>query len=114
MSFQDFMTKVRYWDNRFAKWMLGHFYTIFFEFVLVMVFLIFFINIFKTIDLSTQVEPGNVTGQLLLQQSIHSLLIIFLLVMNSFWMLFIFNGMNRLRIILKDISFHLMRRKQNG
>jgi len=114
MSFQEFMSKVRYWDNRFAKWMLGHFYTIFFEFVLVAIFLLYFVNIFKTIDISTQVAAGNITEQLLLQQSTHTLLIIILLILNSFWMLFIFNGMNRLRIILKDISYQLMRQRQNN
>ena len=111
MSFQDFMSKVRYWDNICARWMMRHFYTIFFQFVLVIIFLAFFVCVIKSIDLSTHIEDHNMIQQLLFQQSVQTLIIIILLLFNSFWMLYIFNGMNRLRAILKDISFHLSRRK---
>ncbi|MCK5581186.1 MAG: hypothetical protein KAJ18_07920 [Candidatus Omnitrophica bacterium] len=112
MPFKDFMTKVRHFDNLCARWMMRHFYIVFFEFVLVFIFFIFFFNILRNIDLAAQITTDNLTEKLLLQQSTNTLIIIVLLLLNSFWMLYIFNGMNRLRIILKDISFALSRRRQ--
>jgi len=112
MSFDDFMAKIRYWDNRCARWMMRHFYIIFFEFVLVAIFFIFFFNTFRALDIFASVPSDDVIGNLLIQQNTHTLIIIVLLLLNSFWMLFMFNGLNRLRILLKDINFTLMRRKQ--
>lgn len=110
MSFEDFMAKVRYWDNRCARWMMRHFYIIFFEFVLVVVFFIYFYNIFRVIDLAAQTSPNSILEQLLAQQAVNTLIIIVLLILNSFWMLFIFDGLNRLRTLLREISYNLMRR----
>lgn len=111
MALQDFMAKVRQWDNRSARWMMRHFYIIFFEFVLVIVFFIFFFNVFKSLDISSQVPREDLTAQVLVQQNINQKIIIVLLLLNSFWMLYIFNGMQRIRIILKEISYNLMRSK---
>ena len=114
MSFQDFMSKVRQLDNRVAKWMMSHFYIIFFEFVLVIIFFYFFFNMLWSLDIANEISTRSTTEQLLLQQTTNTNIIIILLLLNSFWMLFMFNGMNRLRIILKDISFNLLRRKHNN
>lgn len=111
MSFDIFMSKVRQWDNFCARWMMRHFYIIFFEFVLVAIFFIFFFNVFRTIDISANVSSENVLEQLLLQQSVDLLIIIVLMLLNSFWMLFVFNGINRIRLVLRDISYSLMRNK---
>ena len=110
MSFDDFMAKVRYFDNRCARWMMRHFYIIFFEFVLVVIFFIFFFNVFRVLDLAAQASSENILEQLLAQQSINTLIIVVLIILNSFWMLFMFNGMDRLRILLREISYNLMRR----
>ncbi len=112
MAFQDFMAKVRYWDNRCARWLMRHFYIMFFEFVLVIIFFIFFYNTLRAIDLSSEISHQEVTEQLLAQQTTNTLIIIFLLLLNSFWMLYMFNGLDRLRIILREISFNLLRRRQ--
>ena len=44
MSFNDFMNKVRQWDNRTAQWIIRHFYILFFEMILVAIFIGVFVN----------------------------------------------------------------------
>lgn len=106
MAFSDFMAKVRYWDSRSAKWMMRHFYILFFEFFLVAIFLIFFANTINVINLAADIGKTSTLTQLLLTQSINGLLIVLLLLLNSFWMLYMFNSVNRYRSILKEISFN--------
>lgn len=113
MAYKDFMSKIRYIDNIFARWMLKHFYILFFELVLVITFFVFFFNTLKVIDISTQIHPENITALLMLKQTANTLIIIFLLLLNSFWMLFIFSGINRLRLVLKEINYNLMRQKHH-
>lgn len=110
MSFTEFMNKIRQVDNRCARWMMRHFYTMFFQVVLVVIFFFFFVNTIQHIIVSEQIEPNNMTQTILAQHSTNLLLIVFLMLLNSFWMLFIFNSMDRLRIILKDINYTLMRK----
>ena len=105
------MNKVRYWDNRSAKWMMRHFYILFFEIVLVLAFLAFFVNTIQVINASIDVSKNSTLENLLLTQSMNGLIIVFLLLMNSFWMLYMFNGIIRIRMILRDISFQLNRRR---
>jgi len=110
MSFQDFMSKVRYIDNLCSRWMMRHFFIIFFEFVLVIIFFTFFYNTITAFVLPSSVSSSN-TEHLLAQLIINIRLIVVLLLLNSFWMSYIFNGMNRLRLILKEISFNLSKRR---
>lgn len=114
MSFADFMAKVRQWDNNAARWMMRHFYIIFFEFVLVVIFFVFLYNTYRSIDISHAVDEKNILEQLLVQQSTNTHIIVILMLLNSFWMLYIFNEITRLRTILKDISFYQSRRKPNN
>ena len=111
MSFNDFMNKVRHWDNRSVMWINRHFYMLFFEFVLVIIFIAFFVNTLKTVDLSMDVAGGNTIERLLFNQSVFTLLIVILLLFNSFWTLYIFNSILRLRSILKNIEYALTRRR---
>ncbi len=111
MSFQIFMTKVKNIDNQIAKWMMGHFYILFFQIFLVFIFLLAFINILKIIDLNNAAPPDNTLEQIALVQASNSNLTVVLLLLNSFWMLFIFSGLIRIRSILKDINFNLLRGK---
>ncbi len=111
MAFGDFMNKVRQLDTQAARWMMRHFYILFFEFVLVIIFFIFLYNTFHTIDLAQQSDKHDVMEQLLLQQSTNTHVIIILMLLNSFWMLYVFNEISRVRTILKDISFYQSRRK---
>lgn len=113
MSFLDFMNKVRYWDNLCSRWMMRHFYILFFEAVLVAIFFVFFFLTLQSLDLSASIAADNITQQLAWQQLINSRIIVILLLLNSFWMLYVFNGMSRIRIILREISFHLTRGRKS-
>ena len=110
MFFNNLMAKVRYWDNRMAKWMIRHFYILFFEVFLVFIFVGLFVVTIKVLDASTDVKDG-VIEKLLLSQSFTGILITVLLLLNSFWMLYIFNEIIRTRSTLKEIGFHLSKRK---
>ena len=110
MSFQSFMNKVRQIDNRSAQWISKHFYLLFFEIVLVIIFLVFFVNVIKSIDLSVDVAKGNLQERMLFNQDVFVALIVILLLFNSFWMLYIFNSILRLRGILRNIDYNLTRR----
>ena len=110
MSFSDFMNKVRYWDNRMAKLMTRHFYILFFEIFLVFIFLGLFVLTLKAIDVNDLASKGTIIEKLLSIQTNGLLLIILLLLLNSFWMLYMFNGILRLQSLLKDINFTLQRR----
>ena len=114
MALDEFITKVRSWDNRCQRWLMRGAFFIFFEFVLAFVFFVLLFNALKFLDLSARADEKDMVQQLLLQQTNNGLIIIGLLVLNSFWMLYMFSGINRLRLILKDISYSLMRRRQNG
>ena len=113
MGLNDFMAKVRYWDNRSAKWMMRHFYILFFEIFLVSIFVWCFINNLRLIDVSGAISQNNLIERLLLTQTINGVITIILLLLNSFWMLFIFGNIIRFRSLLKEISFHVSKRKNS-
>ena len=107
MGFEEFMSKVKYLDNLVARWLMRHFYVMFFQIVLVAIFVFWFINLFSVIDTSTQVPHDDNLQRMISVQSIHSSIIVFLMLLNSFWLLFMFNSILNLRNILKDISYHI-------
>ena len=111
MSFNDAMMKIRYWDNKLAKWMIRHFYILFFEILLVFVFIALFVITIKVIDISTDIPHDNLAAHLLSLQSTNQILVTLLLLLNSFWMLYVFSGIIRIRSILKEISFNLNKRR---
>ena len=118
MAFSDFMQKVRYWDNLVAKWVLRHLYFVFFQTILVIIFVIWFNNTLHV--LSNIADVNNQTGKpsnlenIMISQSVNITLLTFLLILNAFWVLFIFNGLQRIQFTLKDMSYSLSRmRDQN-
>ena len=111
MGFNDFMNKIRQWDNRSAQFIIRHFYILFFEIILVIIFVATFINALKIIDVSIDVQKSNILERLLMAQTTNTLLIVILLLFNSFWLLYIFNSLLRLRSILKNIDFNLSPRR---
>ena len=113
MRFNDVMNKIRQWDNRSAQWMMKHFYMLFFEIILVGVFFFFFMNSFKVIDASDHIPKNDVAVNLLQALTVNSSLIVILLLFNSFWMLYIFNSILRLRGVLKNIDYNLSRRRND-
>jgi hypothetical protein len=109
MAFKDFMTKIRYWDNLTAKWLMRHFYFMFFQIVLFVIFLFWFVNMFNVIDTNYQISRTSVLERAIMTQSINTTIVVLLLLLNSFWMLYIFNGIQRLTNVLKDISYNINR-----
>ena len=109
MAYKDFMTKIRYWDNLTAKWLMRHFYFMFFQIVLFVVFLFWFVNMFNVIDTNYQISRTSALERTIMTQSINTTIIVLLLLLNSFWLLYIFNGIQRLTNILKDISYNINR-----
>jgi len=114
MAYNDFMNKIKQWDNRAAQWMGRHFYIILFEAILAIIFLFAFINALKILNTSFDVQKNNVTDQLLLTQSFNSILIVMLLILISLGVLNIINSNSRLRNILKNIEFNLNRRRPDN
>ena len=111
MAYGDFISKVRYLDNKMSKWMLRHFYMLFFEIFLVFIFLVLFVNTLKVIDVYSIASSGDVVEKLLIAQSVNSILIVLLIILNSFWMLFMFNAILRMGTLLRELNFTLTRRK---
>ena len=103
------MSKIRYWDNLTVKWLMRHFYFMFFQIVLFVIFLFWFVNMFNVIDTNYQISRTSVLERAVMTQSINATIIVLLLLLNSFWMLYIFNGIQRLTNILKDISYNINR-----
>ena len=104
------MNRIRQWDNKSAQWITRHFYILFFEIILVAIFLVAFANSLKIIDVKVDMGPGSIIERLLMAQSVNTLLIVVLLLFNSFWILYIFSSLLRLRSVLKNIDFNLSRR----
>ena len=113
MSFQTVMNRVRQWDNKSNQWFIRHFYVLFFEIILVMAFVIFFALTINTLNISADIHKNVVSERLLLTQNYLFLLIVFLMLLNSFWMLFMFAGMLRIRNVLRNMDFNLSHRKND-
>lgn len=114
MAFQDFMNRIRQWDNRSAQWIMRHFYILFFEIILVVIFVFAFANSLKIIDAIFETSHDSaLVERLLLSQSINTLLIVILLLFNSFWMLFMLNSIIRLRSILRNIDYNIAKQRYN-
>lgn len=117
MGFNDFSNTLRQWDNRSSQWFIRHFYMLFFEIILVAIFVAVFVNTLKIIDINSDMShlatPASPLDRLMLTQSINTLLIVILLLFNSFWMLYIFNSLLRLRSLLKNIDFNLGKRRND-
>ncbi|MBF0521670.1 MAG: hypothetical protein HQL24_01290 [Candidatus Omnitrophica bacterium] len=107
MMLEQFMNKVRYWDNLIAKWVMRHFYFMFFQVILVIISIFWLSNTIHVIDLNFQTAKASLLEKVLLAQTINTTIIVLLLLLNSFWLLYIFGGIQRLRTILRDITYHL-------
>jgi hypothetical protein len=108
--FKNLVSKVRYWDNLTAKWLMRHFYFTFFQIVLVVIFLFWFVNMFNVIDATFQVPKTSTPGErILASQSVNTTIVVLLIILNSFWMLFIFSTIQRIHNLLRDLNYNLSR-----
>ncbi|MDO8579925.1 MAG: hypothetical protein Q7S13_00420, partial [Candidatus Omnitrophota bacterium] len=76
------------------------------------IFLFWFVNLFKVIDVTFLSRSETIIEKALVTQSVNQTIIVFLLLLNSFWMLYLFSGVLRIRTILKDIQYHLTRQNK--
>lgn len=109
MAFNDFMAKIRYWDNQIAKWLMRHFYFMFFQMVLLIIFLFWFVNMFDVIDINQESANSSLLERAVISQSVNTTIMVLLLLVNSFWMLYVFNGIQRMMNLLKDINYNIHR-----
>jgi hypothetical protein len=107
MPAYDFMDKVRYWDNLIAKWLMRHFYFMFFQIVLVVILVFWLTNTIRVIDAGFQMTEASALERIAIAQAINTSIIVLLLLLNSFWLLYIFNGIQRIRGALRDVSFNI-------
>ncbi len=114
MSYKNIINKINYWDRIVSKWMLRHFYFIFFQTVLVAIFIFWFINTIKMIDIGFQLSKDNIAEHILMNQSVNTSIIILLLLLNSFWLLYIFNTLQRLNNVVRDINYNFGRMKNRS
>jgi hypothetical protein len=104
------MTRLRQWDNRSSQWFSRSFSIALFQMLLGMVFF-FFVNIMLDVfSLGTEVKKATTVEQLLFSQSELMLLVVVLLIFNSFLMLYLFSNLLRIRGVLKNIDYSLGRR----
>lgn len=113
MAEPKFMNKIRQWDNQAARWIMRHFYFMFFQIILFILFIFWFVNTvhvsFNVADVNQYVQKPFLLEKLLATQSVNQTIIVILLLLNSFWMLYIFNILQRMITLLKDVNFTLMR-----
>lgn len=114
MSYNDFMNQIRQWDNKAAQWMIKHFYILFFEIILVGILIAVFMNGLKMIDVSVDGINPTISERILMTMSNNTFLIVVLLLFNSFWMLYIFSSLIRMRSVLKNIEYNLSRRRDDN
>lgn len=112
MPFNEFMNKVRHLDNSLAKKIERLLYIPFLCF-LVGIIVATFVNSLKIIDISTSTPKSSLIEQILLTQTFNTLLIVILLIFNSFIVLYIFNNILRIRNVLKNIDFNLSHRRND-
>jgi len=114
LSFNEFATKLRQWDNRSNQWFSKNFSILLFELVLAVIFFFFINTMMDVFTLSSQVDHANIIEQILLSQAGFMMLIVLLLIFNSFLMLYLFNNMLKIRGVLKNLDYTLSRRRNDN
>ncbi|MDE1921171.1 MAG: hypothetical protein KGJ09_07070 [Candidatus Omnitrophica bacterium] len=113
MGQNDLLYKIRQWDNRAGQWMGRHFYIIFFQIILFIIFILAFIIGLKIIYTGFDVPQNDIVAQLLLVQDYGTILAIMLLILISLGVLNLINHNARLRGTIKNIEYNLSRRRND-
>ncbi len=111
MLLNDILNKLRQWDKRSNQWFSKNFSVLLFEIVLVVIFVFFIDYMMNIITISDQVKKESVTEQILMSQAGLMLLVVLLLLFNSFLMLYLFNNILRISGLLKNLDYNLGRRQ---
>ncbi len=64
-------------------------------------------------DINLHQTDKTTTEIILINQNINSTIIAALVLLNSFWMLYILNALQRLANLLKDVSYNINRLRSN-
>ena len=109
MSFNDFMSKIRYWDSLITRWIMRQFYL--FQIPLWIIFFVWLFNTLNIIDTQGHITDSMIAEKIQQTQSINVAILILILLLNSFWMLYMFNALQGIRLLLKDINYNTGRLK---
>ena len=107
------LNKIRQWDKHSNQWFSKNFSVLLFELVLAVIFVFFIDYMMNIIAISDQVKKASVTEQILMSQAGLMLLVVLLLLFNSFLMLYLFNNILRISGLLKNLDYHLGRRRSS-
>lgn len=109
MNLKALVKKLQYLDHKTARWLMRHFYFTFFQLVLLVVFVFWFRNLLDVIDISFHRTEETTIEASLHSMNVNSTIVCVLLLLNSFWMLYILNAMQRLANLIKDVSYNINR-----
>ena len=109
MSFNDFMSKVRHLDNLTTRWIMRQFYL--FQIPLWIIFFVWLFNTISIIDTQGHISDTMIAERIQQTQSINVAILVLILLLNSFWMLYMFNALQGIRLLLKDINYNTGRLK---
>ncbi|MBZ0167562.1 MAG: hypothetical protein K8I00_12220 [Candidatus Omnitrophica bacterium] len=109
MAFKELIQKLKYWDHLAARWLMRHFYFTFFQLVLLVIFVFWFRNLLNVIDINLHQTDKTFVEAILTTQNVNTSILVVLLLLNSFWMLYILNALQRLANLIKDVSYNINR-----
>ncbi len=109
MASKDFVKKLQHLDHKTARWLMRHFYFTFFQLVLLIVFVFMFRNLLNVIDIGYHLPDQTGIEASLHTLNVNSIIIGVLLFLNSFWMLYMLNALQRLGNLIKDVSYNINR-----
>ena len=112
MNNQDFAKAFRQWELKSNQWFVRHSFILFFP-ILLACFVVFFIITINLINVSSDMHQNSSTEKLLLAQNISTLFLAFLILLNSFWTIYMLASIFRIRSILKNVDFNLSRRQND-
>lgn len=113
MGFRDALAKFRQWDNKVAKWLMYNFYYTFFHLVIIISFFFWFFNLLMMLHVNFKNEASGTIEKILFLNAMNSSMIVFLLLLNSLWILYLLNNSHRIKNSLKNISYNTAPRPFN-
>lgn len=106
MGIQNFLSRVRYLDNKISKWLMNNFYYTFFHLVVITAFIVWGINLIELLTTSLKINDKNPLEKMMMLQAFNSSTMTFLLLLNSLWILYLLNNSHRIKNSLKNISYN--------
>lgn len=102
----SFLEKYRQWDREVSKFLTRHFYFSFFQIVIGVVFAYWLISFINLLNILAKNKFETASELLLINQTLNISFMLFLLLLNSFWILYILNNSNRMANSMKNVSYN--------